>query len=97
MEDFYYAGLRVSCAGGLLKLEALTVPGETLGQNIEGAQVNNEEVIRAIDKPVSASGGTAVLTETLRPMALSSNPLPRTAIAQDSGAVVFKDCSTGAN
>jgi dihydroxy-acid dehydratase len=96
MEDFYYAGgLRalLKQVSGLLKLEALTVSGETLGQNIEGAQVNNDEVIRAIDKPISASGGTAVLYGNLAPNGAVIKPTaaePR--LLKHSGrTVVFKD------
>ena len=96
MEDFYYAGgLRalLKQVSGLLKLEALTVSGETLGQNIEGAQVNNDQVIRTIDKPVSTSGGTAVLYGNLAPNGAVIKPTaaePR--LLKHSGrAVVFKD------
>src|SRR4030095_5920934 len=96
MEDFYYAGgLRalLKQVSGLLKLEALTVSGETLGQNIEGAQVNNDEVIRAIDKPISASGGTAVLYGNLAANGAVIKPTaaePR--LLKHSGrTVVFKD------
>ena len=48
MEDFYYAGgLRALLASipELLDLEARTVSGQSLGQNIAGARVYNAEVI----------------------------------------------------
>src|SRR5256884_1084693 len=64
MEDFYYAGglkALLREIGDLLNLDALTVSGNTLGQNIQSAKTSNSEVIRSIDNPVSAKGGTAIL------------------------------------
>ncbi|MDP1952523.1 MAG: dihydroxy-acid dehydratase, partial [Betaproteobacteria bacterium] len=58
MEDFYYAGgLRAMLANlrGLLKLDAMTVNGMTLGQNLEGAKVFNDDVILPIAKALVAS------------------------------------------
>src|SRR5215510_8351817 len=68
MEDFYYAGgLRALLKEirGLLQLDCATVSGTTLGENIQEARLCNPEVIRAMDRPVSASGGTAVLYGSL--------------------------------
>jgi dihydroxy-acid dehydratase len=70
MEDFYYAGgLRALMAqlAPRLKLAAPTVNGRTLGENIEGAQVYNDDVIRSLDNPVKQAGGTAVLRGSLAP------------------------------
>ena len=53
MEDFYYAGgLRALLAeiGDLLDLDARTVNGKTLGENIAGAEVFNHDVILPRDK-----------------------------------------------
>ena len=50
MEDFYYAGgLRALLVqlGDLLDLSQRTVDGRTLGENIAGARVFNDDVIRA--------------------------------------------------
>ena len=49
MEDFYYAGgLRALMAEmkDLLHVDALTVNGRTIGENLEGARLSNPEVIR---------------------------------------------------
>jgi dihydroxy-acid dehydratase len=96
MEDFYYAGgLRALLKGisQLLKLDCLTVNGRTLGANIEAARVCNSEVIRPLDNPVSAKGGTAVLYGNLAPNGAVIKPTaadPR--LHQHTGrAVVFKD------
>src|SRR5437867_4242083 len=70
MEDFYYAGgLRALLARleGLLKKDALTVNGKTLGENIAGAKVFSDDVILPLDKPLVASDSLAVLRGNLAP------------------------------
>ena len=69
MEDFYYAGglpALLAQLGDLLKLEAPTVNGRTLGENIEGAKVFNDEVIRPLDRPWSLP--------TARPCCAATSP-----------------------
>lgn len=46
---------------GLLDLSLLTVTGKTVGENIEGAYIKNENAIRPIDNPYSETGGLAIL------------------------------------
>ena len=70
MEDFYFAGGLKSLMKQMeknLNLDTLTVNGKTLGENLEGAEVFNEDVIRALENPVSSTGGTAVLRGSLAP------------------------------
>jgi dihydroxy-acid dehydratase len=70
MEDFYYAGgLRalLSELKDLLELGARTVNGKTLGENLEGARIYNEDVIRRRGNPLKASGGLVVLRGSLAP------------------------------
>jgi dihydroxy-acid dehydratase len=70
MEDFYYAGgLRALLASikDLLDLEAKTVSGRTLGEDLEDAKIYNPEVILSRDKPVLPSGGLAILRGNLAP------------------------------
>jgi dihydroxy-acid dehydratase len=70
MEDFYYAGgLRALLAElkDLLSLDAKTVNGRTLGQNLEGARIYNEEVIRRRKNPLKEAGGLVVLRGNLAP------------------------------
>jgi len=70
MEDFYYAGgLRALLASvsDLLDLQAKTVSGKTLGENLEGAKVYNAEVILPRAKPLLPSGGLAILRGNLAP------------------------------
>ncbi|HSG94493.1 MAG TPA: dihydroxy-acid dehydratase, partial [Afifellaceae bacterium] len=70
MEDFYYAGgLRALMAeiGGMLYLDQRTVNGRTLGENIAGAEIHDEDVIRRLDNAISPAGSTAVLRGNLAP------------------------------
>jgi dihydroxyacid dehydratase/phosphogluconate dehydratase len=70
MEDFYYAGgLRalLQRIRGHLAIDALTVNGRTLGDNIDGAEVFDNDVIRPLDKPIYAEGALAVLKGNLAP------------------------------
>jgi dihydroxy-acid dehydratase len=50
-----------------LHLDALTVTGKTVKENIASAVVLNPEVIRPLDNPVHKEGGIAVLTGNLAP------------------------------
>src|SRR5207249_1289880 len=96
MEDFYYAGgLRALLASirDLLDLDAKTVNGKTLGENLEGAKVFNADVILPREKALVPSGGLAVLRGNLAPDGAIVKPAaaePR--LLQHKGrAVVFED------
>jgi len=70
MEDFYDAGgLRglLNRIRGLLDVSCRTVNGRTLGENIDGAAVCNDDVIRTLDKPISQAGATFILRGNLAP------------------------------
>jgi dihydroxy-acid dehydratase len=70
MEDFYYAGgLRalLNELRDLLSLACNTVNGKTLGENLEGARIYNDEVIRSRKNPLKASGGLVVVKGSLAP------------------------------
>ena len=70
MEDFYYAGgLRalLNELRDLLSLTCNTVNGKTLGENLEGARIYNDEVIRSRQNPLKASGGLVVVKGSLAP------------------------------
>lgn len=70
MEDFFEAGGLRALLERLrpwLHLEALTANGQTLGANIAGARVYNDEVIRPLASPLVASGSLAVLRGNLAP------------------------------
>src|SRR5437762_4055685 len=70
MEDLYYAGgLRgvLDRLRDLLVLDCVTVTGRTPEQELEGAQVNNDDVIAPRARPLGPEGGVAVLRGTLAP------------------------------
>ena len=76
MEDFYYAGGLPALMNRLrdeLSLGEATVTGRTLGEQLEGREVVDEEVIRPLSRPVSASA-LAVLTGNLAPMGAVIKP-----------------------
>ena len=96
MEDFYDAGgLRalLNRIRHLLHLDAPTVNGKSLGENIADAAVFNEEVILSPENPLSAAGATFVLRGNLAPDGCVIKPTcaePR--LLRHAGpALVFRD------
>ena len=70
MEDFFYAGGLRALLRQIqdhLHLDCMTVNGRTLGENIEGAEVYNTDVIRSVQNPIYAEGSLAVLRGNLAP------------------------------
>ncbi len=70
MEDFFFAGGLPALLVEIrphLALDASTVTGKTLGENIADAQNLDPEVIRPIDKPVAPGAALAVLRGNLCP------------------------------
>jgi len=70
MEDFFYAGGLPGLMSQMrehLHLDAMTVTGKTLGENIEHAEVYNADVIRPLANPIYAEGALAVLKGNLAP------------------------------
>ena len=70
MEDFYYAGGLPALMNTLrahLHLDALTVNGRSLGENTEGAETYNVDVIRPLADPIYAEGALAVLRGNIAP------------------------------
>lgn len=50
-----------------LNLDALTVTGKTIGENLKGKQIKNEDVIRPRSDPYRKTGGIAILRGNLAP------------------------------
>ncbi|HEX9391130.1 MAG TPA: IlvD/Edd family dehydratase [Usitatibacteraceae bacterium] len=71
MEDFHHAGGMATLFRALkplLHLDALTVTGRTLGEELERAGPGfAQDVVRTIDNPVYPQGGIAVLRGNLAP------------------------------
>ncbi|WP_262061986.1 L-arabinonate dehydratase [Streptomyces sp. STR69] len=70
MEDFHFAGGLpgfLSRITDLLHLDRPTVSHDTLREQLAGARVHNDDVIRPRDNPVAGEGGVAVLRGNLCP------------------------------
>ena len=70
MEDFHYAGGLPALMTRIvahLSLGERNVNGKTLGENLEGVQVLDDQVIRPLRQPVSPNGALAVLRGNLAP------------------------------
>lgn len=96
MEDFFYAGGIRALMGRIkehLHLGCLTVTGRTLGENIEGARVYNEDVIRTVDNPIYGEGSLAVLRGNLAPDGCVIKPaaMDQRFLKHSGPALVFDD------
>jgi dihydroxy-acid dehydratase len=70
MEDFFFAGGLPALLAEIkphLVLDAMTVTGKSLGENIADAQNGDRDVIRALKNPVGAGAALAVLRGNLCP------------------------------
>jgi dihydroxy-acid dehydratase len=96
MEDFYYAGGIKGLMNQMrehLKLDCLTVTGKSLGENIEGAKVFNDDVIRPLSKPIYGEGSLAVLKGNLAPDGCVIKPaaMDQRFLKHSGPALVFDD------
>ena len=98
MGDFYDAGglpALLNRISDLLHLDCPTIAGMTLGESVQGAEVFDENVIRPLDNPLTAQGGTAILRGNLAPDGAVIKPSAADpALLRHRGpAVVFKNLS----
>ena len=63
----------------LLRKDAITVTGKTVGENVAGCAIQNEEVIRPLNNPYSKTGGLAILYGNIAP---DGSVVKRSAVAQ---------------
>lgn len=81
----------------LIHTELMTCTGKTVGENIDGCEIKNTEIIRTIDNPYSATGGIAVLRGNLAP---DGCVVKRSAVAPEmmhhSGKARVFDCEEDA-
>jgi dihydroxy-acid dehydratase len=99
MEDFYYAGGLPALMQRIaphLRLDQLTVTGKSVGENIAGARVYNDDVIRPLDKPVYAEGSLAVLRGNLATdgCVIKQSAMSAKFLVHEGPAVVFDDYPT---
>ena len=96
MEDFYYAGGLVALLEGmrsLLEVDVPTCTGKTLGENIAGARIHDEDVIHTPDDPMQAEGGLIVLRGNLAPdgAVIKSTAADPKLLKHSGRAMVFDD------
>ena len=96
MEDFFYAGgirALMNEISGHLHLDCLTVSGRTIGENIAGAKVFNDDVIRSTKNPIYAEGSLAVLRGNLAPDGCVIKPaaMDQRFLKHSGPALVFDD------
>ncbi len=85
IQDLYAAGgvtavMNELSKADLLKLDTITVTGNTQGENIKGHEVKDYTVIRPLDDPYSKTGGIAVLKGNL---ATDGSVVKRSAVAPE--------------
>ncbi|MGW4432583.1 L-arabinonate dehydratase [Streptomyces tendae] len=99
MEDFHFAGGLpgfLSRITDLLHLDRPTVSHDTLREQLDGALVHHDDVIRPRDNPVASEGGVAVLRGNLCPDgAVIKHIAAEPHLLEHTGpAVVFDDYKT---
>ena len=70
MEDFFYAGGLPCVMKELLPLlhgSAMTVSGGTVAEELQGVKIRDRKLVRPLEDPLNAEGGTAVLYGNLAP------------------------------
>lgn len=82
---------------GLINTTLPTCTGKTVGENIEGCEIKNTEIIRPVTNPYSKTGGIAVLKGNLAP---DGCVVKRSAVAEDmmhhKGCARVFDCEEDA-
>ncbi|HEX7889511.1 MAG TPA: L-arabinonate dehydratase [Ramlibacter sp.] len=96
MEDFYYAGgvpALMQRIKSHLKLDQKTVTGRTVGENLEGAECFNDDVIRPLSNPVYKEGALAVLRGNLAPdgCVIKPSAMSEKFMKHSGPAIVFDD------
>jgi dihydroxy-acid dehydratase len=96
MEDFFYAGgvpAVMSELEDVLHLDAVTVSGRTVAENIAGAEIVNPEVIRSRQDPLDAGGALVVLRGNLCPdgAVMKISAADPALLRHEGRAVVFED------
>jgi len=97
MEDVDAAGgisaiLNEISKTGLLDTNAKTVTGKTLGENIDGCKINNNDVIHPLENAYSKTGGLSILTGNLAPQGsvVKSAGVAQVMLEHSGPAVIFE-------
>ena len=99
MEDFHHAGGLITLLRELkplLKLDAMTVTGRTLGEEISAAPASfKQDVVRAFNDPICPQGGIAVLHGNLAPggAIIKQSAADKKLMEHEGRAVVFDNAA----
>jgi dihydroxy-acid dehydratase len=96
MEDFHYAGgsrAFLNRIAPFLDLAARTVSGGTIGEDIAGAEVFDDRVIRRLNDPLQPESGMAMLKGSLAPngAVIKTAAADPKLLVHTGAAVVFED------
>jgi dihydroxy-acid dehydratase len=96
MEDFFYAGglpAVMAEIADLLHLDAITVTGRTVAENLAGAELVNPDVIRPAGDPLDSGGSLVVLYGSLCPdgAVMKISAAERALLQHEGRAIVFED------
>ncbi|SCY66807.1 L-arabinonate dehydratase [Paracoccus tibetensis] len=98
MEEFFYAGglpvvIKRLGEAGQLHMDALTVSGQTIWEEVRDVVNWNEDVIRPVENPLTPQGGIAVVKGNLAPNGAVLKPSAASAhlLTHRGRAVVFED------
>ncbi len=96
MEDLHYAGgmpALMNAMGNRINKDVMTVSGQTVGEQIEGAEVYIPEVIASMDSPIKHDAGIWVLQGNLAPNGAIIKPSAASddLLVKQGRAVVFSD------
>ena len=98
MEEFFYAGglpvvIKRLGEAGQLHMDALTVSGQTIWEEVRDVVNWNEDVIRPVENPLTPQGGIAVLKGNLAPAGAVLKPSAASPhlLTHRGRAVVFED------
>jgi dihydroxy-acid dehydratase len=96
MEDFYYAGglpAVIRELGDLIHVDAMTVNGKTIGENVADAPCYDRDVIMTVKEPFKSTGGLVVLRGNLCPDGAIIKPSAASPelMKHRGRAVVFED------
>src|SRR3954471_21005122 len=93
MQDFFEAGGLVGVIARLDLHDVMTVNGRTVAENVAGAEVFDDDVIRARSNPLRAEAGLAILRGSLAPDGcVIKHSAASPELLQHTGrAVVFED------
>jgi dihydroxy-acid dehydratase len=93
MQDFFEAGGLRGLMSRLELHDVMTVSGRTVSENLVGAEVFDDDVIRPLSNPLSSEGGLAILRGSLAPDGcVIKHSAASPSLLQHTGkAVVFED------